>query len=184
MKGLIFTEFLNFVEETMSYDMVDKILVNTKLPSGGFYTSIGTYDHKELLLLLDNLSKETKLPASTLLSHYGEFLFEHFIKQYPQFFHTKTTTFHFLNSIENYIHIEVKRFYPESELPHFQCETISPSKFILTYTSTRPLADLAEGLIRGCVRYHKENIQLSREDLPTKVGAKARFTLVKLEKLK
>lgn len=184
MKGLIFTEFLNFVEQTMSYDMVDKILINTPLASGGTYTSIGTYDHQELLLLLETLSKESKLPKNILLIQYGEFLFEDFLKFYPQFFQTKTSTFHFLSSIENYIHIEVKRFYPESELPHFKCETLSPTKFVITYTSKRPLADLAEGLIKGCIRYHHENIQLNRQDFSIKEGAKAQFTLIKMDSLK
>ncbi|MDF1930095.1 hypothetical protein PGH45_08495 [Legionella pneumophila] len=49
----------------------------------------------------------------------------------------------------------------------------------MIYTSSRPLADFAEGLIRGCIKYHKENMTIVRENLPAKTGFKVRFVLTK-----
>ena len=49
MKGMVFTEFLEMVESTFSADMVDDIIDDSAPPSGGAYTSVGTYDHQELV---------------------------------------------------------------------------------------------------------------------------------------
>lgn len=184
MKGLVITEFLNFIEQTMSYEMVDKILLRTPLASNGIYTSIGTYDDQEFLLLLDSLSKEANIPTNIILTQYGEFLFGFTIKRYPQYFQYKTSTFHFLNSLEYYIYIEVKNFEPHMEMPRFQCKTISSSQFEITYQSIRPLADLVEGFIQGCIHYHKENMEIVREDITVAKGNKTKFTLTKINALK
>jgi hypothetical protein len=49
MKGMVFTEFLEMVEAKFSADMVDDIISDSDLPNGGAYTSVGTYDHSELV---------------------------------------------------------------------------------------------------------------------------------------
>ena len=45
MKGVIFTEFLEMVESHFSPEMADRIITAARLPSGGAYTAVGTYDH-------------------------------------------------------------------------------------------------------------------------------------------
>ena len=35
MKGIVFTEFLEMVEEKYGYEVVDQIIEESKLPSGG-----------------------------------------------------------------------------------------------------------------------------------------------------
>lgn len=179
MKGLIFTEFLEFVEQTSSYDMVDQILLKSHPPSGGCYTSIGTYKTEELIQLVDTLSAEKGLPASEILKTFGEHLFRVFTIKFSQFINKQTTVFNFLSQIETHIHVEVKKYYPEANLPHFQFNLESPEKLIMVYQSDRPLADMAEGLIIGCICYYQENITLAREDIPVKTGYKSKFILTK-----
>ena len=41
MKGIVFTEFLEMVEERYSAEVMDQILLGAKLPSGGAYTARG-----------------------------------------------------------------------------------------------------------------------------------------------
>lgn len=53
MKGMIFTEFLEMVEEKFSMEMVDQILSESDLPSGGIYTSVGNYPHTEIVSSCD-----------------------------------------------------------------------------------------------------------------------------------
>ena len=48
MKGIVFTEFLDLVEERFGLEMVDAIISQSKLESKGVYTSIGTYSFSEL----------------------------------------------------------------------------------------------------------------------------------------
>lgn len=75
MKGIIFTEFLDLVEEKFGLAMVDKIIQQSKLASKGIYTSIGTYSFSEMLQLLQHLSANTKISIDDLLLVYGEHLF-------------------------------------------------------------------------------------------------------------
>ena len=179
MKGLIFTEFLEFVEQKNSYEIVDKIILKAQLEHGGAYTTLGTYDIQELLRLIQSYSAETNLSSKQILIEFGEYLFLKFNAYYPYLFKEKTTTFQFLNSVDNYIHIEVNKLYKGAELPQFECKIISPSKFIMIYSSSRPLADLAEGLIRGCIKYHHEDVDISREDFSPAKGYQTQFTLIR-----
>jgi hypothetical protein len=43
MKGIVFTEFLEMVEQEFGYNMVDEMIENTDLDSKGVYTSIVIY---------------------------------------------------------------------------------------------------------------------------------------------
>ncbi len=181
MKGLIFNEFLAFVEQTMTYDMVDKIILKSNIESGGAYTSIGTYDPQEFFKLLTALSEETGTSKKQLLITYGEHLFGVFATDYPQFFKNSGSVFQFLCTVEAHVHAEVKKYYSDASFPHFRCKTVPPNTLIMEYRSPRHLADLAEGLIRGCIHFHQENIDIIRESMPVKQGEKAQFILTKRE---
>ena len=57
MKGIIFTDFLELVEEKFGLEMVDTIIEASELESNGVYTGVGTYSFGEMVQLLGNLSK-------------------------------------------------------------------------------------------------------------------------------
>ena len=42
MKGIIFTEFMQMVEDRFSIEVAEEIIDAATLPSGGSYTSLGT----------------------------------------------------------------------------------------------------------------------------------------------
>ena len=52
MKGVVFTEFLEMVEDRFSPEMADRIIEGAELASGGVYTTVGTYDHGEMIQLV------------------------------------------------------------------------------------------------------------------------------------
>jgi len=112
MKGIVFAEFLDMVEKKFGYETVDHILENSSLESGGIYTAVGTYHHSEIVQLLTNLSTKTGIQSEELLKVFGGYLFETFLSQYPQFFSAHDHAFKFLESIDNHIHVEVKKLYP------------------------------------------------------------------------
>ncbi len=179
MKGMIFNEFLNYIEQALSYDMVDKIILQAHLKSDGAYTSIGTYDSAEFFALVSTLGEMTGQPKNKILIDYGEHLFAMLVNKYPQFVTEKESVFQFLPMVEQHIHMEVKKLYTDAELPTFQCTQLSSSEFVMIYTSLKPLADLAEGLIRGCIRFYHENIMLTRKDVALKRGFRSKFLLKK-----
>jgi hypothetical protein len=180
MKGVVFTEFLEMVENQFSPEVADRIIEASKLASGGAYTSVGTYDHSELVQLVTHLSEETRQPIPALIREFGKYLFTRFHLKYSNFFKGVPDTFTFLKNIDGYIHVEVRKLYNDAELPRFDIGQNDAKRLELVYTSTRPFADLAEGLVLGCIAHFKENISLLREDLPGQPGeTRVRFTMIK-----
>lgn len=179
MKGIIFTEFLDMVEQMFGYRMVDTLLLTTELPSGGVYTSVGTYQHTEMVNLVISLSNKSEIPVSDLLRTFGTFLFNSFTKTYHHFMERAPDAFSLLESIHNHIHFEVRKLYPDAELPHFEIERESESTLIMTYTSARKMADLAFGLIEGCTNYYKEKVVISQIPL-NEDGSITKFVITKI----
>ncbi|WP_127581275.1 heme NO-binding domain-containing protein [Paenibacillus koleovorans] len=181
MKGMVFTTFLEMVEERFSPQMADKIIELAELPSGGAYTSLGTYSHEEIISLVVQLSKQTDIPVSDLVRVFGEYMFGQLAAGYPQFVAANKSVYDFLLKVDSYIHVEVRKLYPDAELPGFSYETPSPGVMVMTYRSSRPFADLAEGLIVGAIKHFEEDITLERENLEDAGGTAARFTMTKRE---
>ena len=177
MKGIIFTEFVGMVEAVFSADTMDRVFDRVTLPSGGAYTAVGTYDHTEIVQLALALSEETGMPVTDLVKAYGEHLFARFTVLYPDYFDAQTDTFQFLHHVENYIHTEVKKLYPDAELPHFEFHTSNDREMVFDYLSGRHLGDVAEGLLRGCIAHFGEHIEMHSEDLSTPEMACIRFTM-------
>jgi hypothetical protein len=175
MKGIVFTEFLEMVESKFSPELADSIIEAAELPSGGAYTTVGTYDHGEMIKLVSCLSKETGASTAELMRSFGIYMFGRFYVLFPQYFAGIDSSFRFLELIEDYIHVEVRKLYPEAELPSFECDTSQPGCLRLTYRSTRPFAALAEGLIRGCTAHFREDVDIKVEDLSNGTGTAARF---------
>jgi len=180
MKGIVFTEFMELVESRMGLDMLDRIITEAGLPNDGAYTSVGTYDHVELVRLVQALSNASGIAVPQLIQLFGEHLFQRFSVSYQPLFADTHNAFDFLSRIDDVIHVEVRKLYPDAELPSLPCERMAPNTLVMHYSSPRGLGDLAEGLIAGCIKHFGENIAVTRTDLP-KEGAlhRARFELVK-----
>ena len=185
MKGIVFTELLEMVGEKFGSDMVDDIIEGANLPSGGAYTSVGTYNHEEILSLVSQLSLVSSIEVPILVKTFGQFLFGRLFKRFiagnPEFLERVKTTYDFLESVENNIHVEVNKLYPDAELPTFDCRRIPPGQFEMVYRSKRPFGDLAEGLILACIQHFDEPITLHRENLEEETGKVVRFVLTKSE---
>jgi hypothetical protein len=180
MKGVVFTEFLDMVEGKFSADVVDNIIEAAALPNGGAYTAVGTYPHEELVGMVVAMSKETGIATNTLVKIFGQHLFGRFFVRFPHFFEGISTSFDFLSTIESIIHVEVKKLYPDAQLPRFITEKHTQNELVLVYQSARHFGDLAEGLIQGCIEHFKERVEVFREDIPTADGnANIRFSLSK-----
>ena len=162
MLGIVFSEFIEMVESTFSMDMVDDIIDAAEIESGGSYTSVGYYSHVEILKLVTALSEKTGTPVPDLIHAFGNYLFSRFIERYPVFFEGVEHSIDFLETIENHIHVEVKKLYPEAELPTFECRRMDDGSFEMIYRSSRPLADLAQGLMNGCIEHYQDTYTISR----------------------
>ena len=178
MKGIVFTEFLEMVEETHGYEMVDTIINKSDLESEGAYTVVGTYPHQEMVALISNLSKETQTPVSKLLYVFGTYLFNTFTSNYKAFFDASDNVFDFFESIENYIHVEVLKLYPDAELPSFRTESRTDNNLRMIYSSERKMADFALGLIESALQYYKVDGAVEMERMKED-GSKVLFIITK-----
>ena len=52
-----------------------------------------------------------------------------------------------LSSIENHIHIEVRKIYPDAELPEFTVEEKTENSLIMIYKSNRAMHHFGLGLM-------------------------------------
>ena len=165
MKGMVFTEFLDMVELKFSADMVDDIIEDSQLPNGGAYTAVGTYDHAELVRMAEALAQRSGVPVPALVHAFGLHLFGRFYALYPGFFSGIPTALDFLEGIETVIHTEVRKLYPDAQLPEFDCVR-TMSGLDMVYSSPRHFGDLATGLIEGALLHFGDPVTLTRHDLP------------------
>jgi hypothetical protein len=177
MKGIVFTEFLKMSEEFYGYQLVDSLIEESNLPSKGIYTAVGTYHHSEIVTLLMNLSKKVNVPPNTLLRTFGNYLFLALFKTYPRFFIGSDCAFDLLEKVDSSIHINVKKLYPDAELPHFEIQRVNENTLWMDYYSDRHMGDLAHGLIEQCIAHYGEKAHISQHVIGDKPNA-IRFEIV------
>lgn len=180
MLGMVFTELLEMAEQQWSPALVDSVLQQVPEARNGSYTTVGYYPFGELDALLRGLAAATGTPTPTLLQQFGHHMFGRFQQLHPQVFAHQRDCFSLLAGVDNHIHREVHKLYPEAELPTFTVLERDANRLTLEYHSRHPLADLAEGLIRACMHHFREPLSLTRTDLVTGDGrVGARFTLIR-----
>lgn len=180
MKGIVFTEFLDLVENKFGIEMVETIINNSKLESNGVYTAVGTYKFNEMVSLLSNLSKLTKISENDLLMVYGLHFFDVLVKNYSGILNSYKTPLELLASIDAHIHVEVRKLYPDAELPYFEILDHSENGLVMIYHSSRCMYAFAHGLMIKSFEHYKEkakiNYTLLKDD-----GSKVRFDIKKYE---
>lgn len=179
MKGVVFTEFLGFVERQMGADMVDDIIDDCagRLSTGGAYTAVSTYPCAEMGALLDALSARSGVAPSELLKGFGQALAGVFAESYPEHFTAAKDLFDFVARIDSYIHAEVRKLYPDAELPSFEVVSRDDRQIVLHYRSPRALQDLATGLFLASADYFREpvDVDMKSDGAP----GEATFTLTR-----
>lgn len=177
MKGMIFTEFLDMVEGSFGLAVKDRVIAAAGGGHDSAYTAVGNYDHRELAAMAMELSAATGISLRDLLIAFGHHTFGVFVQHYGHFFESAKGALDFLAHVEGYIHVEVRKLYPDAELPSFSYPPCSPGELVMEYHSPRPMAAFAEGLVRATIKYFGERITLTVQDLSAGRGTAARFTL-------
>jgi 5'-3' exonuclease len=164
MLGVVFTEFMEMVEDEFSFDVADEIMEISGVGVETGFTAVQEYSHTDMVKLVAALHKVTGMEIDALITAFGQHLFQRFTVTHSQFFSGSTCSLDFLENIEGYIHVEVKKLYPNAELPTFRCIRHAPDKLEMNYKSKRPFGDLAHGLIRGCGAHFKDDLEIERTD--------------------
>ena len=178
MKGIVFTEFLELVEDKFGLEMVDDIITSSTLESEGVYTAVGTYSFSEMLQLLTHLSENTGISIDNLLLVYAEHFFSVIENSYPGLLATYKDPIEMISSIENHIHVEVRKIYPDAELPTFEVVEKTENSLIMIYTSSRAMHHFGLGLMNKTFAHFNAtatiDLQKIKED-----GTEVRFVIHK-----
>lgn len=176
MKGVIFTEFLEMLEQRYGIDFIDEIVEDSDLASGGAFTAVGNYDHSELRKIVSKTAERTGESIAELLVGFGRYLFGTFMVQHRDMIGEVEGTIDLLERVENFIHPDVKKLYPEARPPGFTVEHRTADSMVLVYSSRRSLSEVAKGLMQGAMEHFGESFQIDIESLDDD-GTRARFTL-------
>lgn len=156
MKGTIFVELIKMAENAFGEDTVDEVLDKADLENDGAFTTVGNYPCSELVKIVVAFSEHSGIGPETLQKMFGHWMLTHFVEHYPQFFADKKDAFSLLDSIESEIHVEVRKLYPEVELPTFITEQTAPNQMMMVYASPRPLGAFCHGMIEAALAHFDE----------------------------
>lgn len=152
MKGVIFTELMRFLE-SKSVAFADEVVVEAVLPNDGAYTSVGNYPSAEALSMVQTASRLSGVDEEELMRQFGNFLFSRFLVLFPHIMSIYTTAEALLAHVGSHIHTEVCVLYPDSRPPTVNARR-EKDRTILDYSSHRPLAAIAFGMVQGCMAHY------------------------------
>jgi hypothetical protein len=166
MKGVVFTELIEFTENEYGFDVVDKILIDEN-GDDKIFTQAGNYSFEELVALFIALSKETGDSIENLLYSFGVYLFGRLAKMASFLMDSSSSSIEAISKVDTYIHIEVKKLYPDADLPEFKVVEQSEDLLKIEYISDKKLEPFAKGLMVGCGKHFGEELNIETETIST-----------------
>ncbi|MFL0811333.1 MAG: heme NO-binding domain-containing protein [Agarilytica sp.] len=160
MKGVIFTSLADMIESQYGLSFWNQLLELCPLSTGGAYTASGIYPDSEIMCLVSALSQKLEVPQEFLLNAFGEYLFSTLADLHPYFVTHHSNPVSFLITVENVIHADVEKLYPQTHFPFLDFVQKSENELTLQYHSARQLCALAEGLIKGVAKYFKQEVAI------------------------
>lgn len=165
MRGIVFCEFLDWVEDQYGLTMVDRIILRSDLATGGAYTSIGEYDHDELRQLVAQLSAATQTTEPELLQVLGKRLFARSSEFFPRYFGSAHSSLDVLSNVDELIRVEIRKLYPDADVLKLEWGHEASEQWSFAYRSSLACADLVEGMLAASVEQFCDQIELEREEL-------------------
>ncbi|MBI2168984.1 MAG: heme NO-binding domain-containing protein, partial [Actinobacteria bacterium] len=156
MKGVIF----NLLEQVVT-DAHGEAAWNALLDDAGLdgvYAAVGSYPDADLLALVEAGSKRLGVEQVALVRWFGEAALPLLADRYPEFFESHTSLFTFLPTLNDVIHAEVRKLYPEADVPEFGFVATGGEAISMDYRSPRRLCALAEGFVVGAARHFGEEV--------------------------
>jgi len=162
MKGVVFNLLEEAITAEYGEDTWDALLAAAGLH--GAYTSLGNYPDAELMALVNVASGKLNVPPSDVVRWFGRKALPMLAARYPKFFTPHTTSRTFVLTLNDIIHPEVRKLYPQASVPDFEFDATEPRALKLVYRSRKKLCHFAEGLIEGTADHYHETVQLSQPE--------------------
>jgi len=142
--------------------MVDHLIdsVGDQLQTAGAYTSVGNYSHQELLALATALCVATNSQMPAIMDLFATQLMHAFVRMHPEFFQPEQDILNFLLSVDEHIHANVRKIYPDANPPKLQGTILEDGSLLLNYSSSRPFAELAIALTRASGEHFGQELNI------------------------
>lgn len=147
MLGIVFTSLIDMLEEKHSPEFADDIIIEAALENDGAYTAVGYYPFTEMQRLLTVLTQKTGKSTNQLLYDFGYYLFGKLTVVHGDVIASTNNILDMLSQLDSDIHVQVKKLYPDADLPRFTVLSRTDNAMRLQYYSERELYALAEGLM-------------------------------------
>jgi hypothetical protein len=158
MKGIIFNLLEKVVVTAHGEDMWDDLIEDAGV--SGSYTSLGSYPDEEIEALLAAACRKTGLTRAQVLQWFGQQALPLIRDAYPHLFTDHSSSRDFVLSVNDKIHPEVRKLYPEASCPFFHIKAASSDAVTMEYKSPRDLAELAHGFIVGAAHLYDDKVEV------------------------
>lgn len=95
-------------------------------------------------------------------------------KSYPGLLATYKDPIEMISSIENHIHVEVRKIYPDAELPTFEVLDKTEDSLVLIYKSSRAMHHFGLGLMNKTFEHFNSTAKIDLEKIKED-GTEVRF---------
>lgn len=159
MLGIVFTSLVDMLEEKVSPEFADEVLMEAELENDGAFTAVGYYPFSELEKIVAVLVKKTGKPLDELLHDFGYYLFGKLAEAHGQVLSGKDSLLDVMEYLDGDIHVQVKKLYPDADLPKFKVLSRTDTAMRLRYFSKHELYALAEGLMDAAAEHYGTPIE-------------------------
>lgn len=160
MKGVLFNVVEDVVTVTASADAWDDVLDAADV--SGSYTSLGNYPDAELSAIVEQVADTVDLSVDDTLRLSGRLGFEHLVARAPALIAPYPDWRSVIVALDDIIHPEVLKVYPDAEVPRFTVVDDSDG-LVVEYVSARGLCALADGLIIGCGAWYDVALSVTHD---------------------
>jgi hypothetical protein len=178
MKGIVFSLFFDIIEQRFGMDTLETMLERAGLTHP--FTSVGDYKHHELIAMIQAMHQLTGESVDNLQREVGKAMFSSLYQTLPIPIQHDLPFVEFLKKVEDEIHAEVKKLYPNARPPKFIFIEQSGEATVFEYQSHRCLSSLCLGLLEGCAAHFSQPITITSHYLKPD-GSAVRFTIIKSE---
>lgn len=150
MKGVVFNIFEAFVCEGWGEEAYETLLDACPLHTrSGTFIGPETYDDADMVLLVNTACEHFGVTGPNAMRTFGHFMLPELIGKYPSFVESHDNAKSFLQSVEDVIHVEVRKLFKGAVTPSFHYRDPAPDQLVIQYSSPRKMCHLMEGLLEG-----------------------------------
>lgn len=160
MKGVIFNLLERVVTDEYGADVWDDLIDEAGV--GGAYSSLGNYADDEVEALVAAAAAKTGETRAQVLHWFGVRAMPLLRELYPTLFDPHASSQDFVLSVNEMIHPEVRKLYPDAVCPFFHVRRDGPDAVSMQYESRRDMIDLAHGFLDGAAAVYGDRVTVDK----------------------